>query len=124
MGAYWLGSLLYPEAKTYRFVADILNDVAIALETLLPLFTSPSSPLYVPGSRVGVLCLSASLRSLCGVTAGGAKAAIALHFASPVTGTGDVGDLNAKDSSKETVLALFGMLVRELDPPNNFDFTR
>lgn len=34
-----------------------------------------------------------------------------MHFASPVNGKGDVGDLNAKDASKETVLALFGMLV-------------
>lgn len=35
-----------------------------------------------------------------------------MHFATPLEGTGDVGDLNAKDSSKETVLALLGMLVR------------
>ncbi len=35
-----------------------------------------------------------------------------MHFASPLNGKGDIGDLNAKDSSKETVLALFGMLVR------------
>jgi len=34
-----------------------------------------------------------------------------MHFATPLEGTGDVGDLNAKDSSKETVLGLLGMLV-------------
>ena len=43
--------------------------------------------------------------------AGGSKAAITLHFASPLHGKGDVGDLNAKDASKQTVLALSGMLV-------------
>ena len=41
-----------------------------------------------------------------------------MHFASPLNGKGDIGDLNAKDSRKETVLALFGMLVRlSLFPP-------
>jgi hypothetical protein len=49
---------------------------------------------------------------LCGIVAGGSKAAISLHFASPSKGKGDIGDLNAKDASKETVLALIGMLVR------------
>lgn len=63
------------------------------------------------GIRVAALCLSSTLRSLCGIVAGGSKAAITLHFASPLNGKGDVGDLNAKDASKETVLALSGMLV-------------
>ncbi|RDB30290.1 RUS1 family [Hypsizygus marmoreus] len=75
-GAYHFGSSLVPEAKTYRFLADVLND------------------------------------------AGGSKAAITLHFATPVAGTGDVGDLNAKDSSKETVLALLGMLLGTLIVPH------
>lgn len=105
--AYMLGSSLYPEAKTYRLLADILNDLATILDTLSPLLNRPS----LPGMRISALCLSASLRALCGVAAGGSKAAITLHFASPASGTGDVGDLNAKDASKETVLALLGMLV-------------
>jgi hypothetical protein len=110
-GAYAFGSSLVPEAKTYRFLADVLNDAAIILDTLSPLLASPSLPVHFPGLRVSVLCLSASLRALCGIAAGGSKAAITLHFASPVDGSGDVGDLNAKDSSKETILALLGMLV-------------
>lgn len=58
------------------------------------------------------MCLSGGLRALCAIAAGGSKAALTMHFATPVRGTGDIGDLNAKDGSKETVLALLGMLVR------------
>lgn len=37
-----------------------------------------------------------------------------MHFSQPENpgATGDIGDLSAKDGSKETVLALLGMLVR------------
>jgi len=65
------------------------------------------------GIRITALCLSGSCRALCGIVAGGSKAAVSMHFASDsVIGSGDIGDLNAKDSSKETVLALVGLLVR------------
>lgn len=111
-GAYAFGSSLVPEAKTYRFLADVLNDAAVILDTISPLLASPFLSFRIPGLRISALCLSASLRALCGIAAGGSKAAITLHFASPANGSGDVGDLNAKDSSKETVLALLGMLVR------------
>ena len=93
----------------YRLLADVLNDAALVLDTVSPALNS-----YFgwPQLRVSALCLSASCRALCGIVAGGSKAAISLHFATPVKGKGDIGDLNAKDASKETVLALIGMLVR------------
>lgn len=70
------------------------------------------------------------LRSLCGVAAGsmspcflinrdlntkywnftGAKASLSAHFATQ----GNLGELNAKDSSQETVISLLGMLVGTL----------
>jgi len=70
------------------------------------------------------------LRSLCGVAAGsmspcflinrdlntkywnftGAKASLSAHFATK----GNLGELNAKDSSQETVISLLGMLVGTL----------
>ena len=81
------------------------------LDTLSPLLNTFK---FIPGLRVGALCLSAAFRSLCGLSAGGAKAAIAVHLATPVNGKGDVGDLNAKDTSKETVLSLLGMLVSKI----------
>lgn len=52
------------------------------------------------------------MRSLCLLVAGGSKAALTNHFASPLTGKGDVGEVSAKDASRETVVGLTGMLVR------------
>ncbi|RXW21986.1 hypothetical protein EST38_g3874 [Candolleomyces aberdarensis] len=92
----------------YRLLADILNDSALVLDTVSPVLNSYFA---WPQLRIAALCLSASSRALCGIVAGGSKAAISLHFASPEKGKGDIGDLNAKDASKETVLALFGMVV-------------
>jgi hypothetical protein len=106
-----VGPSLSPEAKTFRLLADVSNDVAIVLDTLSPLFNSPALPIRLPGARVAALCLSGALRALCGIAAGRSKAALTAHFATPTSGAGDIGDLNAKDSSKETVLALLGMLV-------------
>ena len=102
----------------YRLLADILNDLAITLDSLLPLLSSVEMPFLIPWLSSGssvlimiVLCTSAALRALCGVVAGGSKSALSLHFATPVVGKGDLGELSAKDGSKETVLSLLGMLV-------------
>ncbi len=43
IGAYHFGSSLYPEAKLYRMLADVLNDGAIVLDALSPLLVSHSS---------------------------------------------------------------------------------
>lgn len=119
MGAYALGTSLWPEAKTYRLLADVFYDAAIALDTISPALRAlavhaGSSRSVGSTVRVAALCLSGALRALCGVCAGGSKAALTVHFASGGVGGGDVGDLSAKDGSKETVLALFGVLVRFL----------
>ena len=120
LSAYFIGSALYPEAKTYRLLADIFIDAGVILDTLSPFLNTFKS---IPGLRVSVLCLSAAFKSLCAIAAGGAKAAIAIHFANPVNGKGDVGDLNAKDTSKETVLSLLGMLVSKINyQPQFFPF--
>ncbi|KZS97189.1 DUF647-domain-containing protein, partial [Sistotremastrum niveocremeum HHB9708] len=100
--AWRLGTALEPEAKKYRLMADIFNDSSIVLDCLSPIFPGPW--------RVAILCLSGSLRALCGVAAGGAKAALSVHFAK----SGNIGDLNAKDSSQETVIGLMGMLAGTL----------
>jgi hypothetical protein len=105
-----------PEAKTYRFLADVLIDIAIILDTLTPLLASMSIFVALADTipipfRVYTLFLSSAFRALCGIAAGGSKTAISLHFATPLEGMGNLGDLNAKDASKETVLSLLGMLV-------------
>ncbi|KAK7038849.1 hypothetical protein VNI00_010479 [Paramarasmius palmivorus] len=121
--AYYFGSSLMPEAKTYRFLADVLIDIAIVLDTLSPLLAS--MPIFVALTdtipipfRVYTLFLSSAFRALCGIAAGGSKTAISLHFATPLEGTGNLGDLNAKDASKETVLSLLGMLLGTVIVPN------
>ena len=93
-----------------------MNDLAIVLDVLSPqldkLVHACTGRDFGSGIRITALCLSGSFRALCGIVAGGSKAAVAMHFSSDsVIGSGDIGDLNAKDSSKETVLALVGLLV-------------
>ncbi|KAJ7096150.1 vitamin B6 photo-protection and homoeostasis-domain-containing protein [Mycena epipterygia] len=115
--AYVVGPSLSPEAKTFRLLADVSNDAAIVLDTFSPLFISTAMPIRLPGLRIAALCLSGALRAMCGIAAGGSKAALTAHFATPTNGAGDIGDLSAKDSSKETVLALLGMLVGSMIVP-------
>jgi len=91
-------------------MAIVLDVLSPQLDRLVHAFTGRD---FGSGIRITALCLSGSFRALCGIVAGGSKAAVTMHFASDsLIGAGDIGDLNAKDSSKETVLALVGLLVR------------
>lgn len=104
--AWKFGSALEPECKKYRFLADIFNDSAMVFDCLSPLF--PFDKKVV----VGMLCMSGLLRSICGVMAGGSRAALTQHFTDPVRGS--IADVNAKDQSQETVISLMGMLAGSL----------
>ncbi|KAF2848926.1 DUF647-domain-containing protein [Plenodomus tracheiphilus IPT5] len=97
--AHRLGTALEPECKMYRLAADIFNDTAMVLDCL-----SPAFPKQI---RVCILSLGGVLRALCGVCAGSAKASLSAHFAT----RGNLGEVNAKDSSQETVISLLGMLA-------------
>ncbi len=97
--AHRFGTALEPECKMYRLLADVLNDIAFILDVLSPVFPKPI--------RVVILSFSSVLRALCGVAAGSAKASLSAHFAR----WGNLGELNAKDSSQETVISLLGMLA-------------
>lgn len=101
--AWKFGSALEPECKKYRFMADIVNDSAIIFDCL-----SPLSP-FDKKVTVTMLCLSGLLRSVCGVMAGGSRAALTQHFTDPLRGS--IADVNAKDQSQETVISLMGMLA-------------
>jgi len=83
----------------YRLLADVFNDTAMILECLSPAFSKPI--------RVTILATSSALKALCGVAAGSSKASLSAHFAR----WGNLGELNAKDSSQETVISLLGMLA-------------
>ncbi|KZW01257.1 DUF647-domain-containing protein [Exidia glandulosa HHB12029] len=106
LGAWKLGPVIEPECKTWRIAADIFNDVGIVLECL-----SPALPHRL---KVLTLCFARTSRALCGVAAGGAKAALSRHF---VSAGGSIADVNAKESSQETVVALCGMLVGSILVP-------
>ncbi|KEF56032.1 uncharacterized protein A1O9_07613 [Exophiala aquamarina CBS 119918] len=85
--------------KFYRFFADIVNDAAFVLDCI-----SPHLPIL---GRAITLCVSNACRALCGVAGGSSKAILSTHFAK----AGNIGELNAKDGSQETVVSLIGMWV-------------
>lgn len=82
--AHLYGIALEADCKKYRFLADIFNDLGIFLDFCSPIFPGPI--------RVALLCLSGSLKALCGVAGGATKASLSVHFAK----SGNVGELNAK----------------------------
>lgn len=120
-----------PDVKFYRFLADVVNDAAFVLDLLapslpssfgdlLPLSWSIYSGWMVPLSlsvplplvitpRVVALCTSSMLRATCGVAGGSSKAVLSAHFAR--SNPEQVGDLNAKDGSQETIINLMGMWI-------------
>ncbi|KAL4868789.1 hypothetical protein BDV12DRAFT_169036 [Aspergillus spectabilis] len=110
--AHRVGTALEPECKMYRFAADIFNDLAMVLDCL-----SPMIPAGV--SRVSVLSAAGVLRALCGVSGGSSKASLNAHFAK----WGNLAEVNAKDSSQETVISLIGMLVGSLVVSHITSFT-
>ncbi|KAI0996901.1 hypothetical protein K3495_g11282 [Podosphaera aphanis] len=97
--AHRLGTAIEPECKMYRLAADVFNDAAMIVDCL--------SPAFPKMWRVILFSFSSILRSLCGVAAGSSKASLSAHFATQ----GNLGELNAKDSSQETVISLLGMLA-------------
>ena len=99
--AHRVGSAIEAECKMYRLLADILNDTATVSDCLSPMLPKLTRVLLLGGSSV--------FRALSGVAGGSSKATISAHFS-----RGNFGELNATDSSQETVIALLGMWVGSL----------
>ena len=97
--AHQFGLRIEPDAKRYRFLADIFNDTAFFLELYSPYFGS--------WGKVAALGAGEALRALCGVAAGASKAALSVHFAKH----DNLAELNAKEASQETAVGLVGLLV-------------
>lgn len=97
--AWATGSDLDVNSKTWRYAADVLNDLAMSLEMLTihlpPHFFLPS------------ICTASVLRALVGVAGGATRASLTEHQAL----RGNMADVSAKDGSQETAVALLGMLV-------------
>nr|XP_041575520.1 RUS family member 1 [Taeniopygia guttata] len=95
----WLqGSHLDCEAKQWRLVADVLNDVALVMEILAPHWLSLGPALLV---------MAAAARCVVGVAGGATRAALAVHQAR----RDNVADVAAKDSSQETLVNGAGLLL-------------
>ncbi|CAI2729466.1 unnamed protein product [Schistosoma spindalis] len=86
------------DCKFWRFVADILNDCALFLELISPLFNDLFTPL---------LCLANVLKSLVGVAGSATRAAIVQHQAIH----NNLADVSAKDGSQETLSNLLAWLL-------------
>jgi len=97
--AHRFGLRIEPDAKRYRFLADLFNDTAFFLELY--------SPYFGPWGKVVALSTGEALRALCGVAAGASKAALSVHFAKHE----NLAELNAKEASQETAVGLIGLLV-------------
>lgn len=100
--AQQFGLQIEPDAKRYRFLADLFNDTAFFLELY--------SPYFGPLGKVVALTTGEALRALCGVAAGASKAALSMHFAKH----DNLAELNAKEASQETAVGLIGLLVGTL----------
>lgn len=100
--AHQFGLRIEPDAKRYRFLADLFNDTAFFMELY--------SPYLGPYGKILALTTGEALRALCGVAAGASKAALSVHFAKH----DNLAELNAKEASQETAVGLIGLAVGTL----------
>ncbi|CAK9812406.1 RUS family member 1 [Anthophora quadrimaculata] len=96
--AWWNGTDLDGQCKKWRLFADILNNVAMGLELLLPYFSFYS---------LGILCISTAMKSIVGVAGGATRAALIQHQALQ----NNLADVSAKDGSQETCINLVASFV-------------
>jgi Vitamin B6 photo-protection and homoeostasis len=86
------------EPQKFRLLADIMNDMALLSDCLVP---------RVLAYRLPLLCFSGVSRALCGVMANAVGATMTAHFAK----RGNLADVSAKSSSVGTVAQLVGTMV-------------
>jgi hypothetical protein len=96
--SYLASPLFDSHVKEFRLFADVINDVGLTLDMLTPRF---QDNLLIVASAAG-LC-----KALCGLSAGATKSSITQHFALE----GNMADLNAKESTQETLVSLLGMIL-------------
>ena len=98
--SYTTAPLFDTYVKEFRLFADLINDVGLTLDMMAPFLARASSLLLV--SSAAGLC-----KTLCGLSAAATKSSITQHFALE----GNMADLNAKESTQETLVSLLGMLL-------------
>ncbi|KAM4024068.1 RUS family member 1 [Anomaloglossus baeobatrachus] len=102
--AWMKGSRLDCDAKRWRLFADVLNDLAIFMEILAPVF---------PSCFTLTVCTAGVFKCIVGVAGGATRAALTVHQAR----RDNMADVCAKDGSQETLVNLAGLLVSLLIVP-------
>ncbi|KAK6133898.1 hypothetical protein DH2020_032359 [Rehmannia glutinosa] len=95
---FYQGSNLDSNAKMWRLVADLMNDLGMLMDLVSPLF---------PSAFVFIVCLGSISRSFTGVASGATRAALTQHFALQ----NNAADISAKEGSQETVATMIGMAL-------------
>lgn len=95
---FYQGSNLDSNAKIWRLVADLMNDLGMLMDLISPLF---------PSGFVFVVCLGSLSRSFTGVASGATRAALTQHFALQ----NNAADISAKEGSQETLATMTGMAM-------------
>ncbi|XP_010259877.1 PREDICTED: protein root UVB sensitive 3 isoform X2 [Nelumbo nucifera] len=98
IGATFQGSNLDSNAKMWRLVADLMNDIGMLMDLLSPLF---------PSAFLVIVCLGSLSRSFTGVASGATRAALTQHFSLQ----NNAADISAKEGSQETVATMVGMVL-------------
>ncbi|KAM4608176.1 RUS family member 1 [Discoglossus pictus] len=96
--AWMKGSRLDCDAKRWRLFADLLNDIAIFMEIVAPVF---------PSCFTFTVCAAGVCKCIVGVAGGATRAALTVHQAR----RDNMADVCAKDGSQETLVNLAGLLV-------------
>ncbi|XP_063726941.1 RUS family member 1-like [Symsagittifera roscoffensis] len=97
--AYYQSSSLDAHCKQWRLFADILNDLAMTMAII--------SPLFSPFTFVMLSCLSSLFHALVGVAGSTTRAALRVHQARD----NNMADVCAKDNSQEQLVNLVGLLL-------------
>ncbi|XP_041012993.1 protein root UVB sensitive 3 isoform X2 [Juglans microcarpa x Juglans regia] len=95
---FYQGSNLDSNAKMWRLIADLMNDLGMLMDLVSPLF---------PSAFVFVVCLGSLSRSFTGVAGGATRAALTQHFALQ----SNAADISAKEGSQETLATMIGMAL-------------
>ncbi|XAR65280.1 hypothetical protein NMG60_11009340 [Bertholletia excelsa] len=98
MFTFYQGSNLDSNAKMWRLIADLMNDLGMLMDLVSPLF---------PSAFVFVVCLGSLSRSFTGVASGATRAALTQHFALQ----DNAADISAKEGSQETLATMIGMAL-------------
>lgn len=91
-------------AKSWRIVADVLNDLALAIELLSPALCPASGDCNAHWSYFAAVSAAETFRAVVGVAGGATRAALTQHFAL----RDNYGDLTAKDGSQEVFVEILG----------------